>query len=231
LHAVEVLEICVEVEEEDQLEVFGPQIELNVSKPTGMGEPLVEAVGVAPTVVVEVEEEFSVEFVEKKEGDQAKGTGSEPVLDSVEKELRDQAVEVGGEPAHEIDVERSGVEPVHENVEDRSGTESDLMEVEQGVRTRDELVHEVGELRTGKKPVPADVPVHEIEVGDSHYEDFQADDFEKVGEFVPEETPQTPADPAPEISSEQTPSSAEPRRKRIKTLAGRTDLPWVRKLI
>ena len=72
---------------------------------------------------------------------------------------------------------------------------SDLMEVEQGVRTRDAPVHEVGELRTGKKPVPADVetgtrdmPVREIEVGDSHYEDFQGDDLEKVGEFVPEET-------------------------------------------
>ena len=73
--------------------------------------------------------------------------------------------------------------------------------------------------------------VREMEMGDSHYEDFQGDDFEKVGEFMPEETPQTPANPAPEISSEQTPSSAEPRNKRIKTLAGRTDRPWVRKLI
>jgi len=72
LHAVEILEICDEVEEEDQLDVFEPQIELNVSNPTDMGEPPVEAAGVAPTVVVEVEEEFSVEFVGKKEGDQAK---------------------------------------------------------------------------------------------------------------------------------------------------------------
>jgi len=76
-----------------------------------------------------------------------------------------------------------------------------------------------------------EMPVREIEVGDFHYEDFQGDDFEKVGEFVPEETPQTPTDPALEISSEQTPSSAEPQRKRIKTLARRTDLPWVWKLI
>jgi len=212
------LEICDEVEEEDQLEVFGPQIELNLSNPTDIGEPSVEATGLAPTVVVEVEEEFSAEFVEKKEGD--------------------QAVKAGGEPAHEIEAERTGVEPVLENVEDRYGTESDLMGVEHGVRTRDEPVLEVGELRIGKKHVLADVetetgdmPVREIEVGDSHYEDFQGDDFEKVGEFAPEETPQTPADHAPEISSEQTPSSAEPQRKRIKTLAGRTDLPWVRKLI
>ena len=48
---------------------------------------------------------------------------------------------------------------------------------------------------------------------------------------MPEETPQTPADPALEIWSEQTPSSAKPRKKRIKTPAGRTDLAWVRKLI
>jgi len=67
--------------------------------------------------------------VEKKEGDQAKRTGSEPVLDSVEKELRNQAVEAGGEPGHEIEGERTGAEPVLENVEDRSGAESDLMEV------------------------------------------------------------------------------------------------------
>jgi len=96
LHAVEVLEICDEVEEEEPLEVFGPQIELNLSNPTNIGEPPVEADEVAPAVVVEVEEESSVEVVEakasveKKEGDQAKGTGSEPVLDSVEKELRNQ---------------------------------------------------------------------------------------------------------------------------------------------
>jgi len=75
------------------------------------------------------------------------------------------------------------------------------------------------------------MPVHEMEVGDSHFEDYLGDDFKKVGEFTPEETPQTLADPTPEIPSEETPSSVELRRKRIKTLAGRTDLPWVWKLI
>jgi len=246
LHAVEILEIYEDVEVDDSVEVFGPLIELDLGEGSSIhdvGETPIEAAGVAPSVVVEVEDESSVKFVEakasleKKEGDQAKGTGSEPVLESVEKELRDQAVEARGEPAHDIEVERTGAEPVLENVEDRFGTESDLMKVEEGVRTRDKPVHEVGELRTGKKHVPADVemgtgdmPVREIEVGDSHYEDFQGDDF-KVGEFVPEDTPQTPADPAPEISSEQTPSSAESQRKRIKTFAGRMDLPWVLKLI
>jgi len=133
LHVVEVLEIRDCVEEIKSIEIFGPEIELNLSNPTDMGEPPVEVVGVAPTVVVKVEEESSVEFVEKKEGDQEKGTGSEPVRESVEKELRDQAVEAGGEPAHDIEEERTRAEPVLENVEDRSGAESDLMEVEQVV--------------------------------------------------------------------------------------------------
>ena len=97
--------------------------------------------------------------------------------------------------------ERTGTEPVLVDEEMKTGAEPVLMDVEV--------------VRTGEEPVPADVemgtgdmPVREMEVGDSHYEDFQGDDFEKVGEFMPEETPQTPADPAPEISSEQIPSSA-----------------------
>ena len=76
--------------------------------------------------------------------------------------------------------------------------------------------------RTGAKRVLDDVkigtgdePIHDMGVGDSHFEDYPGHDFEKVGEFTPEETP----------------SSAEPRRKKFKTLAGRMDLPWVRKLI
>ena len=84
-------------------------------------------------------------------------------------------------------------------------------------------------------------------VGDSHFEDYPGDDFEKVGEFTPEktpqspathapenpaeETPQSPSTPTPENPVEETPASSEPRRKRFKTLAGRTDLPWVQKLI
>ena len=70
-----------------------------------------------------------------------------------------------------------------------------------------------------------------MEVGDSHFEDYPGDDFEKVGEFTPEEIPQIPTEPVSEIPAEETPSSDEPGRKRFKTLAGRTDLPWVRKLI
>ena len=60
-------------------------------------------------------------------------------------------------------------------------------------------------------------------------EDFPDDVFEKVGDLHPEESSQTPPVPRPEQPAE-SPSGTEPRRKRFKTLAGRTDLPWVRKL-
>jgi len=73
----EILEIYDEIEEEEHLEVFGPQVELNLENPSDMGEPAVEVAVVAPTVVV-VEEESSVELLE--------------VSTSVEKERRDQAV-------------------------------------------------------------------------------------------------------------------------------------------
>jgi len=177
----EILEICGEIEEEEQLEVFGPQIELNFKNSTDVGEPPIEVTGVAPTVVVEVEEESSMEVlearasVEKEMGDQAVGTGDEPVLETVE--------------------ERTGAEPVLEDVE--MGT--------------------------------ADMPVHDTGTGDSHFKDYSGDDFEKVGEFTVEETSQSPPASAPKIPAEETPLCTAPRRKRFKALAGRTDLPWVRK--
>ena len=68
------------------------------------------------------------------------------------------------------------------------------------------------------------MPFRETGEGDLHFDDYPGDDFEKVGEFTPEETSQTP--PAPvQKQPVGTPSSTEPRKKRIKTLAGRTDLP------
>ena len=121
----------------------------------------------------------------------------------------------GNEPVHEAVEERRGAEPVLMDVEMKTGAEPVLMDVDE-VRTGDEPVRDAKEMRTGEEPVPADVvmgtgdmPVREMEVGDSHLEDFSGDDFDKVGKFTPEETPQTPADPAPEILSERTPSSAE----------------------
>ena len=196
--SVKILEICDEFEESEYLEVFGPQIELDLGKGSSihdMGEPPVEVAGVAPTV--EVEDETSVEVLEAKA--------------SVEK---DAGVEAKG----------TGAEPVHLNVEE--------------IRTGDEPVLEAEEMGTGEEPVPVDVemgtgdmPVREMDVGDSHFKDYPGDDFDKVGEFTLEETSQTPTEPVAAIPSYKTPSSTEPRRKRIKTPTGRTDLPWVQKLI
>jgi len=76
-----------------------------------------------------------------------------------------------------------------------------------------------------------DVPIHEIGIGGPIFEDYPGDSFEKAGEVDLEEDPKTPAEPVPSISSVETLTRDEPRKKRMKTLAGRTDLPWVRKLL
>ena len=81
------------------------------------------------------------------------------------------------------------------------------------------------EMRTG------DMLVHRVEAGDSLFEDYLGDAFEKVGEINLEKIPQTPSEPVLTIPSGETPTTGEPRRKRIKTLAERTDLPWVRKML
>jgi len=136
--------------------------------------------------------------------------------------LGDQPERTVEETVHDVEQARTGVKSVLEMVKDRSGEKPDLMEVEGAVGTG-ELVLEEAVEGTGA------MPVQETGAGDLHFEDYPGDDFEKVGEFTPEETSQTPPAPISEHPAE-TPSSAEPRKKRIKTLAGRTNLPWVRKL-
>jgi len=64
------------------------------------------------------------------------------------------------------------------------------------------------------------MPIHEVGGGDSIFEDYPGDSFEKVGEINLEENPQTPTEPVPFVSSIETLTSAEPRKKRVKTLAG-----------
>ena len=95
---------------------------------------------------------------------------------------------------------------------------------------------EIGEetLEEGKIELDlgtGDVHVHGVGGGDPILEDYPRDSFEKVGEVNLEEDPQTPTEPVLLIPSEETLTNAEPRRKRVKTLAGRTDLPWVQKLL
>jgi len=97
-------------------------------------------------------------------------------------------------------------------------------------------VQEVLETGTRPEPIPEEVeqstggiPELGSGQGDLHFEDFPSDEFEKVGEFSPQESAQDPPVLSPEQPAE-SPSGTEPRKKRVKTLAGRTDLPWVRKL-
>ena len=75
------------------------------------------------------------------------------------------------------------------------------------------------------------MPVHGVGGGDSILEDYPGYSFENVGEINLEEDPQTPSEPVLSVPSDETLTSAEPRRKRVKTFAGRTDLPWVWKLL
>ena len=97
-------------------------------------------------------------------------------------------------------------------------------------------IHEVGEDTSEEGKIEldlgtGDVPVHEIGDGGPIFEDYLGDLFEKVGEFDLEEDPKTPSEPIPSISSIETLTKDEPREKRVKTLVGRTDLPWVQQLL
>ena len=98
---VEILEICDEIEKKE-LEVFGPQIELNLENPSDLGEPPVVVAREAP-IVVEIVDEPSEEGKAVKEI----RTGAEPVHVDAEE------IRTGAEPVH-MDVEeiRTGAEPV-----------------------------------------------------------------------------------------------------------------------
>jgi len=92
------------------------------------------------------------------------------------------------------------------------------MEVDQAIRIGAAPVCEVMEVRTGAEPILEEaveetgaMPIRETGEGELHFEDYPGDDFEKVREFTPEETSQTPPTPVPEQPAE-TPSSAEPQK-------------------
>ena len=76
-------------------------------------------------------------------------------------------------------------------------------------------------VRTGSGPVCEEAAGAEPDLGsgegDLRFEDFPGDEFERVGEFTPEESSQTPPVPGPEQSA-QSPSGTERRKKRVKTL-------------
>ena len=92
INFVEILGICDEVEEKE-LEVFRPQIELDLGEGSSIfecGEPPVEAAGEAPTVVkiVDVSSEEGMAVEER--------TGTEPVHEDV-------GMRSGGMPVHEAE--------------------------------------------------------------------------------------------------------------------------------
>ena len=104
--------ICDEIEVDDSIEDFGPQIELNLENPEDLGGSPVEVARVAPTEMVEVEEEeSSMEFLasgKKMVREQAEEIGVVPVPEAAELKREGQTVGTG-EPVLEVD--RSGEEP------------------------------------------------------------------------------------------------------------------------
>ena len=85
------------------------------------------------------------------------------------------------------------------------------------------------DLGTGNEPVLdfGDVSSESLPV----FEDYQGDTFEKVGEIDLDEGPQTPSEPVPPVPTGETLTWEGIRKKRIKTTARRTDLPFVRKFL
>jgi len=63
------------------------------------------------------------------------------------------------------------------------------------------------------------------------FEDYPEDTFEKVGEIDLDEGPQTSSELVPPIPTDDTLTREGTRKRRIKTPAGRTDLPWIRQLL
>jgi len=89
VHTSEFVEICDEIEVENSIEVVGPQIELDLGQGSLIHdvELPIEVSGVVLTMVVEEEEDSSVEVLvsgKKMVGDQAERIGAEPVLEDAE---------------------------------------------------------------------------------------------------------------------------------------------------
>jgi len=143
------------------------------------------------------------------------------ICDEVEIE-EDQAVVFGPQIELDLGTRSDPVRDLEEKSVEIVGEEHAVVEI--GDETFEEGKFDL-ELGTG------DMPVHRVEGGDSIVEDYPGDLFEKVGEINLEEEPQAPVEPVLSVPSDETLTSVELRKKRVKTLAGRTDLPWVRKLL
>jgi len=111
-----------------------------------------------------------------------------------------------------------GEKPVEDSVEVHDVVEVEDDPSEEGIMDLN--------LGAGDEPV-LDFGVESLPV----VEDYLGDTFEKVDEIDLEEEPQTTNEPVPAISSDETLAREGTRKRRVKTLAGCTDLPWVRKLL
>jgi len=105
---------------------------------------------------------------------------------------------------------------VHDVVEVEDDTSEEGATVDLNLGTGAEPVHDIG--GSGSESLPV-------------FEDYPGDSFEKVGKIDLDEGPQTPTKPIPSVPTDKILTREGTRRKRIKTLAGHTDLPWVRKLL
>ena len=201
---VEFERICEEIESEERTK---GQIDLNLGPDFGLSdeEPPVEVPGVVPTVVVESdEEEVLLEEVVsklKRLTEQAAGTGR--AVPEEDREILLEEVVRADEAVP--DVEETGELP-------------DPMAVDPTVRTGGQFEEVRGEVDPDLGPGGDDL----------REEDFPEDVFEKVGDLSPVQS----CGPAVQAHEQavQSPLDSVPRKKRMKTLAGRTDLPWVRKL-
>jgi len=97
-------------------------------------------------------------------------------------------------------------------VEVEDDTSGESVKIDLNLRIEAEPVHDLGGIGSESLPV---------------FEDYLGDTFEKVGEIDLDEGPQTSNEPVPSVPTDETLTRERTRKRRIKTLAGRTDLPWV----
>jgi len=97
--------------------------------------------------------------------------------------------------------------------------------------TRSDTVHQLGGLETGSEPV-SDVGTKPVSSHSSEdFLDSSFDNLDWVADVVSDDEPKTPSEPI-EPKTDQTPQPEEGMRKRmIKTTAGQTNLPLVRKFL
>jgi len=101
-------------------------------------------------------------------------------------------------------------------VEDDASEEGFGPKIDLDLATGSKPVHDFGKVSSESLPV---------------FEDYPSDTFEKVDEIDLDEGPKTPSELVPSIPTGETLTREGIKKKRIKTTAGRTNLPFVRKFL